>query len=234
MTAAPFRVFVGWDAREDIAYRVCRSSLLARASIPVQVMPLRQADLRDRGLYDRPPDPLAATEFTYTRFLVPHLAGYEGWALYCDCDFLWLDDVAKLASLADDRYGAMCVHHDHRPTETTKMDGRPQTVFPRKNWSSLILYNCGHPATRRLTPSVANRETGAFLHRFQWLRDEEIGALAEGWNWLEGWSPKPSTGLPMAIHYTRGGPWFDAWRNVDYADLWMEEERRLEVLEPEN
>lgn len=230
MSQQPFRVFVGWDGREDIAYRVCRHSLLGRASVPVTVVPLRQADLRAQGLYDRPVDPLASTEFTYTRFLVPHLAGYEGWALYCDCDFLWLADIAELIALADDRYGAMCVHHDHRPTETVKMDGRPQTVFPRKNWSSLILYNCSHPATRKLTPAVANRDTGAFLHRFQWLPDEAIGALPESWNWLEGWSAKPEVGFPKAIHYTRGGPWFDAWRNVDFADLWLEEAERLALV----
>lgn len=225
------RVFVGWDSREDIAYEVCRHSLLRHASLPVTVTPLRQHELRAQGLYHRPADPLAATEFTYTRFLVPHLAGYRGWALYCDCDFLWLADIAALLALADERYGALCVHHDHRPPETMKMDGKAQTLYPRKNWSSLILYNCDHPATRQLTPDVVNRETGAYLHRFQWLTDEQIGALPETWNWLEGWNAKPTTGHPGVIHYTRGGPWFEKWRQVDYADLWLSEARRLEEVE---
>lgn len=229
MTETRLRVYVGWDEREDIAYQVCRHSLLRHASIPVTVVPLRQNELRERGLYSRPADPLAATEFTYTRFLVPCLAGYEGWALYCDCDFLWRADVAALLALADSRYGAMCVHHDHRPSETTKMDGKTQTVYPRKNWSSLILYNCAHAATRRLTPEVVNQETGAYLHRFQWLRDEEIGALPETWNWLEGWNARPLAGQghPNVIHYTRGGPWFDKWRSVDYADLWLSEAAQI-------
>jgi hypothetical protein len=224
----PLRVFVGWDSREDIAYQVCRHSLLRHASVPVTVTPLRQTDLRAQGLYARPADPLAATEFTYTRFLVPHLAGYRGWALYCDCDFLWRADIAALFALADDRYGAMCVHHDHRPPETMKMDGKTQTLYPRKNWSSLILYNCDHPATRALAPDVVNRETGAYLHRFQWLADAAIGALPETWNWLEGWCAKPASDHPNVIHYTRGGPWFETWRQVDYADLWLSEARRLE------
>lgn len=227
MFDAPLRVFVGWDSREEIAYDVCRHSLLRHASIPVEVIPLKQADLRARGLYARAADPLASTEFTYTRFLVPHLAGYRGWALYCDCDFLWTADVAGLAALADDRYGAMCVKHDHRPTETVKMDGCVQTSYPRKNWSSLIFYNCGHPQTRALTPDVVNRESGAFLHRFQWLADDAIGALPETWNWLEGWSKKPAGAPPAVVHYTRGGPWFDAWQNVDYGDLWLAEAARL-------
>lgn len=220
-----FPIYVGWDSREDIAYQVCRHSLERRASIPVAVQPLRQDDLRRTGLYDRAPDPLASTEFTYTRFLVPALAGYRGWAMFCDCDFLWLGDVAELIARIDDRYAVMCVHHDHRPTETVKMDGQVQTSYPRKNWSSLILYNCGHPANARLTADVVNRETGKFLHRFSWLDDSLIGAVPETWNWLEGWCRKPDIGHPKVVHYTRGGPWFDNWQTVDYADLWRAEEQ---------
>jgi hypothetical protein len=224
---SPFPVHVGFDPREAIAYDICRRSILARARRPVDVRPLVQKQLRERRLYWRTGDPLASTEFTYTRFLVPALAGYKGWALYCDCDFLWLADIGDLIALADDRFAAMCVPHDHRPTEAMKMDGRVQTLYPRKNWSSLILYNCGHPSNAALTPETVNRETGSFLHRFSWLRDEEIGALPETWNWLEGWCEKPASGHPNVIHYTRGGPWFEQWRNVDYADLWLREATAL-------
>jgi hypothetical protein len=221
------RVYVGWDSREEIAYEVCRHSLLRHASIPIDVIPLKQHELRAQGLYTRPVDPLASTEFTYTRFLVPHLAGTAGWALYCDCDFLWTADIAGLVTLttkaAAQNLGALCVQHDYRPTETTKMDGRTQTSYPRKNWSSLILFNASHPQVRRLTPETVNRESGAYLHRFQWLDDAAIGAVPETWNWLEGWSAKPPSGAPNVVHYTRGGPWFDAWQDVDYADLWRAE-----------
>ena len=227
MSAAPLPVYVGWDSREDIAFRVCRHSLIRRASRPVDAIPIMQHVLRARGLYVRPVDPLAATEFTYTRFFVPYLEGYRGWALFCDCDFLWLADVAELFAQADDRYAVMCVHHDHRPSESWKMDNRAQTVYPRKNWSSLVLYNCGHPKNRVLAPDLLNRESGAFLHRFQWLEDADIGALPETWNWLEGWCEKPASGVPNAIHYTRGGPWFERWQGVDYAALWLAEERHL-------
>jgi len=231
MTSMPKtpRVFVGWDSREDIAWQVCRTSLLRNASIPIGVHPLRQARLRESGLYKKPVDPLASTEFTYTRFLVPHVAGYRGWALFCDCDFIWLGDVANLFAMADDRFAIMCVHHDHRPSETVKMDGAVQTLYPRKNWSSMVLYNCGHPANRALTPEVVNRESGAFLHRFQWLDDAFIGAVPETWNWLEGWNKKPVQGRPEVVHYTRGGPWFPNWQNVDYADEWIEEAARFDA-----
>ncbi|HTI87948.1 MAG TPA: glycosyltransferase [Alphaproteobacteria bacterium] len=224
---SPFPVYVGFDPRESIAYDVCRHSILSRTRADVAVVPLVQNELRERKLYWRTGDPLASTEFTYTRFLVPALAGYQGWALYCDCDFLWLADIADLFALADDRYAAMCVHHDHRPTEAMKMDGRVQTLYPRKNWSSLILWNCAHPANAALTPDVVNRETGAFLHRFSWLKDKEIGAVPETWNWLEGWSARPASGPPKVVHYTRGGPWFDKWEDVAFADLWLAEAARL-------
>lgn len=219
----PLRIYVGWDSREDIAYQVCKLSLEANASRPLDVRPIRQEEVRAQGLYTKDRDPLASTEFTYTRFLVPTLAGFRGWALFCDCDFLWLGDVAQLFALADDRYAAMCVHHDHRPTETTKMDGCTQTVYPRKNWSSMVLWNCGHPANAGLTADVVNRESGAYLHRFQWLDDALIGAVPETWNWLEGWCAKPADAAPPnVIHYTRGGPWFDNWQDVDYGQEWRD------------
>jgi hypothetical protein len=224
MGANPFPVLVGWDSREDIAYQVCRHSILRRAGVPVDVRPIKQDELRRRRLYTRPVDPLASTEFTYTRFFVPFLQDFRGWALFCDCDFLWLGDIAELIALRDDKYAVMCVHHDHRPPEDLKMDNRKQTVYPRKNWSSMVLYNCGHPANRVLMPDLLNRESGAFLHRFQWLDDALIGAVPETWNWLEGWSRKPESGPPRVVHLTRGGPWFDNWQDVDYGDLWLAEE----------
>ena len=187
-------------------------------------------DRRLAGTGPLPPgrDPLAATEFTYTRFLTPALAGYQGWALFCDCDFLWLGDIAGLLDYTRSQKAVYCVQHDYRPTEKTKMDGAVQTVYPRKNWSSLMLFNCDHPSVRGLTPEVVNRESGAYLHRMQWAKDDEIGALPVDWNWLEGWNEKPSLGTPKAVHFTRGGPWFEQWRNVDYGDLWLAERAAME------
>jgi len=223
------KIFVGWDSREPEAYDVCRSSLIRHASTALEIVPIIQQDLREQSLYSREADPLASTEFTYTRFLVPHLANFQGWAVFCDCDFLWTRDVADLYAYRDDRYAVMCVQHDYQPTESLKMDGRTQTVYPRKNWSSLMLLNCNHPATRRLTVERVNTESGAYLHRFQWAEDTEIGALDPTWNWLEGWDAPKQAGLPGAIHYTRGGPWFENWQDVDYADLWLAEYERLKL-----
>ncbi len=222
-----FPVWIGWDPREAIAYSVARQSLLRHASIALDVKPIKQEPLRAAGVYVRGVDPLATTEFTYTRFLTPYLNRFEGWALFCDCDFLFLGDIAELQRFADPTIAVYCVQHDYKPQEDVKMDGRAQTVYPRKNWSSFMLFNCAHPSTRRLTPDVVNRETGAYLHRMQWAKDSEIGALPSDWNWLEGWSDLPASGRPRAVHYTSGGPWFETHRNVAFADLWRAEASAL-------
>ena len=217
------KVFVGWDSREDIAYQVARSSILRHASVPVTITPIKLPDLVEHGLYTREIDPLASTEFTYSRFFVPYLAGYEGWALFCDCDFLFFADVAELMDHADDSKAVACVQHDYRPTETTKMDGQQQTVYPRKNWSSFMFFNCAHPSAKRLTIDAVNSQTGAYLHRMQWADDSEIAELPTGWNWLEGWHSLDTAGPPKAVHFTRGGPWFKDYQDVDYAAEWIEE-----------
>jgi hypothetical protein len=227
-----FRVYVGWDQREPIAYDVAKFSLERRASVPVEVVPIKLEELRAKGLYSRTADPLASTEFTYSRFLTPVLAGYRGWALFCDCDFLWLGDVAGLLPYTKSSKALFCVQHDYKPKETTKMDGAVQTSYPRKNWSSLMLLNCDHPAVRTLTPEVVNAQTGAYLHRMQWVADEDIGALPVEWNWLEGWNEKSESGSPKAVHFTRGGPWFAEWQNVDYGELWRAE--RDAMLQSQN
>lgn len=224
------RVFIGWDSREDIAYQVAKASLLEHASIDVEVHPIRLTELIERGVYTRDVDPLASTEFTYSRFLTPWLAGYEGWALFYDCDFMFFADVAELLELRDPNKAVMCVHHVYAPKNEIKMDGKVQTTYPRKNWSSCMWFNCGHPSTKQLTPERVNRESGAYLHRMQWARDDEIGELPETWNWLEGWSKQPAAGRPKAVHYTNGGPWFKDWQDVAYADEWL---RYAKAIDPQ-
>ncbi|XP_051152265.1 protein CDI [Andrographis paniculata] len=224
--AKAFKVFVGYDPREDLAYEVCKYSLLKRSSIPVEISPIKQSELRERGVYWRERGKLESTEFSFSRFLTPYLANYDGWAMFVDCDFLYLGDIKELVESVDDRFAIMCVKHDYAPKETTKMDGAVQTVYPRKNWSSMVLYNCSHPKNKVLTPDVVNKETGAFLHRFQWLEDNEIGEVPFVWNFLVGHNKvveaNPAT-FPKAIHYTLGGPWFDQWKDCEFGDQWLNE-----------
>src|SRR5262245_26578467 len=128
------RIYVGWDSQQQRAYDVCRHSILRHATDTPDVVPIQQDALRQQQVYWRAPDALASTEFTYTRFLVPFLAGYHGWALFMDSDFLVTRDIGPLFALADARYAVRCVQHDYQPTESRKMDGAVQTAYPRKNW----------------------------------------------------------------------------------------------------
>ena len=215
--------FIGYDPKEDIAYRICKYSLLKRASTKVKVFSLKLDELIAKKLYTRTIDPLASTQFTYSRFLVPKLMNYTGWAVFCDCDFIFLDDVNNLIKNLDDSKAVYCVQHDYTPKEKHKMDGQKQTIYPRKNWSSFILFNCSHPSTKNLTVETVNSENGAYLHQFKWCKNEEIGKLDERWNWLEGWTSNHNHNKPFAVHYTRGGPWFSEWQDVEYAKEWLNE-----------
>lgn len=216
----PLRIFIGWDSREDIAYQVCKRSLEMHSSIPLDIIPIKQNDLRSRALYWRESDALSSTEFSFTRFLTPYLAGYRGWAVFVDCDFLFRKDIAGLLDYRDPSKALYCVQHDYRPTESTKMDGQIQTQYPRKNWSSFMLINCAHEQVQGLTPDVVNTNSGLYLHRFNWLTDSAIGALPVTWNYLEGWHSATDCDDPIAVHFTRGGPWFEKWTYVEFGNEW--------------
>lgn len=165
------KVFIGWDSREVDAYNVCVKSLKEHASQELDITPIVRDTLIETGEYYRPQPEAGSVEFTYTRFLTPYLADYNGWALFIDCDFLFTKDVAELFAMTDDEYALMCVKHDYVPRNAVKMDGQKQVSYPRKNWSSCILWNCGHPSNKALTKDIVSEESGAFLHRFQFLKD---------------------------------------------------------------
>lgn len=217
-------IYIGWDSREDIAYQVCKYSI-ENKSKNATIFPLKQEELKDEKFYWREEDKLGSTEFTFTRFLVPELMNFNGWALFIDCDIILTTNIQELFNLADDKYAVMCVKHDYTPPEGKKMDGKDQLPYPRKNWSSVVLFNCGHPSNKQLTKELINDPaiTGAYLHRFSWLTDEEIGEIPYEWNWLVNWYHEPQDGTPKLIHYTEGGPWFDNYKDCEYADVWRRE-----------
>ena len=216
-------VYIGYDSREDLAYQVSKFSIINKSE-NINVTPLKLKELRENNLYWRDEDKLGSTEFTFSRFLVPELNQFNGWALFCDCDLLFLSDINHLFNLANDKYAVMCVQHDYTPKEGKKMDGKQQTLYPRKNWSSVVLWNCSHPSNKQVTKELINKPdiTGKYLHRFSWLKDEEIGSLPHHWNWLAGWYKEPEDGAPEAIHYTEGGPWFENYRFCEYHQIWKD------------
>ncbi len=215
------KVYLGWDSREPVAYDVCKHSIQANCPVPVYVKPLKLDELRESGIYTRPVDTLGSTEFTFSRFLVPHLAQYTGWALFADCDFLWLSDIQEIFAQADPSKAVLCVQHNYTPRVTTKMDGRLQHGYPRKNWSSLVLWNCEHPANAQITPEFVNQAEPLFLHRFLWLEDNQIGHINHHYNWLVDWYMSPKDGEPKVLHYTTGGPWFRKYAGCDYHEQWL-------------
>ena len=215
-------VYIGWDSREPIAADVCRHSILEHATIPVDIVMLKQDELRKRNLYWRDVDKLASTEFTFTRFLVCELNQFEGMAIFMDSDMVMLTDIAELMKEVDSNKAVSCVQHDYTPPPGIKMDGQQQLAYPRKNWSSMVVYNCAHPANCKVTKELVNDPsiTGAYLHRFSWLEDKDIGLLGPQWNWLVDWYVEGRDGTPNLLHYTEGGPWFSNHQDCGYADVW--------------
>lgn len=220
-------VFIGYDSREHEAFEVCKHSLQKFSSMPLAIQPLVQDKLRQAGLYTRPADEPASTEFAFTRFLVPTLCEFKGTALFVDCDFLFTQDINKLlkfvreeqAKVLPFQYSCAVVKHDYTPKALWKMDGEPQVPYPRKNWSSLILFN--NPQCTTLTPTYVNESSAQALHRFAWTPDAQIMGLPQEWNWLEGEYDWPEKSWPPAgIHFTNGGPWHVNHKSVRYGDMW--------------
>ncbi len=210
----PITIIVGFDPREAIAYHVFCQSVLEKASVPVRFLPLTRQSLV--GYQERHSD--GSNLFTYTRFLCPYLMNYKGWVLFADGDMVCQADISALWNLRDSSKAVQVVKHDYLTKAHQKYLGNKNENYPRKNWSSVILWNCEHPDNRQLTPELIGSKDGAYLHRFQWLKDSEIGELPKEWNWLAiEYEPNPHAKL---IHYTLGTPCFEDYRKTEMADEW--------------
>lgn len=225
------RIFIGYDPREEEAYRACVYSMNIHASrfIPAQPIILSEVQratlywrdtrkLEDGRLFDVVSQAPMSTEFAISRFLTPYIAQYRGWALFMDCDVMFRGDVAEIFDLADSRFAVQVVKHKPFLAEGTKMDGQAQIAYPRKCWSSVMLFNCEHPSVRALGLQDINAQTGRWLHEFAWLDDEEIGDLPLTWNWLAGVSPAIKN--PSLVHYTLGIPSMRGYEHAPFADEW--------------
>lgn len=210
-------VAIGYDPRESVAYHVLSQSIIHRTSVPVSILPLAARALRD---FDGQRD--GTNAFIYSRFLVPELMGYRGWAVYMDSDMLLRDDLVKLWDLRDESKAVMVVQHDYHTKHRRKLIGTPMECdnhdYPRKNWSSLILWNCEHPQNRILTTEYVTEAPGSVLHRFGWLKDELVGSVPLDWNHLVG--EYPLTEKAKLVHFTYGAPCFSHYRKCDYASEW--------------
>jgi hypothetical protein len=218
-------LFVGFDPREAAAYHVFCQSVIDYASVPVQFIPLHNPMLRG---FDGQKD--GTNAFIYSRYLIPSLMNYRGWAMFADGDMVVRDDIENLWCLRDERYAVMCVKHDYKTGHPRKYIGTPlendNVDYERKNWSSVMMFNCSHPSNRVLNEWLVAEAGGSFLHRFKWLKDEEIGALPPEWNVLVG----EQSGVCKLAHYTLGVPGFRHYANCDHSDEWFDARDRVNHL----
>jgi len=219
-------IVVGFDQREAIAYHTFTQSIIEKSSIPVFFTPLAVNTLKDykETHKDR------SNDFIYSRFLTPYLNNFTGWAIFADGDMVCQSDIKELWDLRDESKALLVVKHNYQTKKSIKYLGNINENYPRKNWSSLILWNCAHPKHRMLTPEFIANQSGKFLHRFSWLEDRDIGELPVEWNWLA--VEYPVNTKAKIIHYTLGTPCFKDYRDTDMSDNWFNVHRRsLEGLE---
>lgn len=211
------RIFIGYDDKELVCYHVAVSSIVRNCSAPVSITPLNLKNIPEYTEYHND----SSNSSSYTRYLVPYLSNYTGWAIYLDCDVLLTTDIKSLWSIRNDQFAIQCVKHNYSTKSSIKFLGSSNKNYKRKNWSSVMLMNCGHPAMSVLTPKLIEESTGEFLHQFKWLPDNLLGEIPLEWNWLVGeYSNNPEANL---LHYTLGAPCFEEYSNCDAADLWRNE-----------
>ena len=207
-------VVVGYDEREAVAYHTCIESIISNSSTHINITPLC---LKHFKKY-RENHTDGSNEFIYSRFLVPYLFNFKGWAIYIDGDMVCLDDIKKLWDLRDNKFATQVVKHEYKTKMSKKYFGNKNENYPRKNWSSVILWNCEHEDNKCLTPEFVSRKSGAFLHRFKWLKDDQIGEIDKTWNWLAiEYNDNPKAKL---VHYTLGTPCFDKFYDTSMSSHW--------------
>lgn len=228
-------IFVGYDRREAVAFSVAMGSAGRHLSTFVPLHGLFLDYLIDKGLYRRPleyrdgvmwdviSDAPMATQHANARFLVKEIAK-EGWAVFMDGDVLVMDDMSALFDQLDPKFAVYCVKHDYSAEPGVKMDGQIQTAYAKKNWSSVMAVNCDHPSNAALTLDLINSVPGRELHRFCWLKEEEIGALDPSWNYLVGVTPRPDK--VRVAHFTLGLPDMPGYEDCEFAEQWRKELNR--------
>ncbi len=215
----PINFYVGWDSSQSTASFKAWRSIAKHVAPQIGIFKIHFVALNQLGnKYWRKHDGTESTEFTYSRFLVPHLSGYEGYSVFCDCDFMWRKDPMELLDYINGD-PVRVVKHDITPEQlsATKMNGKVQKWYPRKNWSSMMLFNNAHPDCRKLTPEAVSTMPASWLHGFEWTNIDATEGLPRKFNHLVGYYDDPD---PVAVHFTDGGPWLPGYENVEFATEW--------------
>lgn len=225
MNEKVIKIFIGYDPVESVAWHTFAHSIFRQSSRPIAIIPVNITNLQN--IYTRERDPRQSNEFSFTRFLVPYLCDYKGYGIFFDCDMLLRCDVAEMfeATISQPNKAVYVVKHDYQPRENIKYLNNVQYSYPRKNWSSVVLWNCEHPSNKTVTPEFVNTGSPMDLHRFTWLQDEQIGDLDVRWNWLVGEYDSPPHDVKN-VHWTVGGPYFEEYKDADFANEWHTESER--------
>jgi len=221
------KVFIGYDQVESVAWHTMAASIYRHSSQPVAIIPVNLSNLK--SIYKRPRDPKQSNEFSISRFLVPYLCNYEGLGIFFDCDMMLRTDIAEMLKVTEHQPGkaVYVVKHTYEPRNDVKYLNTVQYKYPRKNWSSVVLWNCAHFKNRIVTPNFVNTAEALTLHRFNWLQDNEIGDLDVRWNWLVGEYDAPPSDVKN-VHWTVGGPYFSEYSNTEFASEWFNEKALME------
>ena len=215
------KIYVGFDPRESVVYHTFTQSLIEKSTLPIEITPLAVSTL---NFYEETHQD-KSNDFVYSRFLTPYMSNFDGLSIYVDGDMICQADIKELIELRDESKAVQVVKHNYKTKAKNKYLDNKNENYPRKNWSSVILWNCAHPKHKILTPDFINKQTGKFLHRFSWLENEEIGELPIEWNWLAIEYPKNP--LAKLIHYTLGAPCFKDYRDTSMAENWLSMQKKI-------
>lgn len=223
----PLKIFIGYDPVESIAWHTLAHSIYDNSTSPIALIPVNIRNFQQ--FFHRERDEKQSNEFSFSRFLVPYLCGFEGYGLFLDCDMLLRADVSEIFKFghADPGKAVHVVQHTYEPRDDVKYLNNVQYSYPRKNWSSVVLWNCAHTKNQILTPDFVSNATGLQLHRFTWLDDVEIGSLDVRWNWLVGEYDNAPDDVKN-VHWTNGGPYFSEFKEADFADEWFSARKKME------
>ena len=220
----PLNIYIGFDAIETTAFHTLAQSIIEYASGPIRISPI--CSKHYSKFFNRERDEKQSNDFSFTRFLVPYLNNFDETAIFMDCDMMLRADIFQVLNDLDPKNAISVVMHDYTPSDTVKYLNNVQYAYPRKNWSSFVVWNCAHPKNRTLTPEFVEKATGLTLHRFTWLSDNEIGELDVRWNWLVGDYINPPVDVKN-VHWTLGGPYFNEYSQVDFSGEWFEMNKKM-------
>jgi hypothetical protein len=214
----PLNIYIGFDAVETVAFHTLSQSIIRHASNPIRISPVCSQHFKK--FFNRPRDEKQSNEFSFSRFLVPYLNRYSGYAIFMDCDMMMRTDIFDVFNEIKPSSAVSVVKHDYKPSQKTKYLNNIQYAYPKKNWSSFVVWDCSNEKNKKITPSFIETATGLDLHRFTWLEEEDIGSLDIKWNWLVGDYTNPPKDVKN-VHWTLGGPYFNEFKDADFAEEWF-------------